>query len=421
MKISGNYNPINNTRRVTVNNINEFADIKYTEKDLINGFLPIIVTAGDEKKLNDIKKIILLQDKNNKIRLDLKIINGFSAIVNPLKPLTVEDNGITIYPDRKLKIPTPVNTPKNSDNRLDIAVPSLGMDKLWEKGITGKGVAIAILDTGIYPHPDLKERIIAFKDIINGKDGISYDDMGHGSHCAGDAAGNGKLSKGVYKGSAPEANLVGIKVLDKEGSGSDSEIIKGIEWVVENKDRYNIKVMNMSFGEETTTSYVNDPLSKTIEIAANKGIISVISAGNDGPFPQTIKRPGNTPCAVTVAAFDDNGTITREDDKIAPFSGRGPTPVDLLDKPNIATPGVWIKSTGDGDYYYNSSGTSMAAPIMAGIIACLIQANPFVNIDLIKNSIYSTAVKLQGENKYSQGFGVPNPIGALEKLNEIKS
>lgn len=225
---------------------------------------------------------------------------------------------------------------------LDTASPSVGAEQLKEIGLTGKDVTIAVLDTGIYPHQDLEERIVAFKDFVKNKT-EPYDDNGHGTHCAGDAAGSGLMSDGKYQGPASEANLVGVKVLDKVGAGSLSTVIAGIEWCIRNQEQLNIDVLSLSLGSPTEQGAEDDPVVEAVEKAWDSGIVVCVAAGNSGPAEQTIASPGISPKVITVGAADDQNTIDRSDDTIANFSSRGPT-VDGLMKPDLLTPGVNIVS-----------------------------------------------------------------------------
>jgi len=264
-----------------------------------------------------------------------------------------------------------------------------------------------------------------------------YDDCGHGTHVAGIIAGNGKMSNGQYKGVAPEANLVGVKVLDNTGGGRSSDVIAGIQWVVQNKATYNIKVINLSLGAPATQSYATDPLSQAAEAAWDAGLVVVAAAGNNGPEPGTINTPGINAHIITVGAVDDRGTVDTGDDVIAGFSSRGPT-IDGLTKPDLVAPGVNItslaadtsylpkKNSGSRgkpgkalqaitqskpqqttifDYYVTMSGTSMATPMAAGTAALLLEQNPNWTPDEVKKQMMGTAVDM--------GFA-PNEQGAGE-------
>lgn len=290
---------------------------------------------------------------------------------------------------------------------LHIATPTIQAPQVWQQQNQGEGVTIAILDTGIAPHSDLGSRLIAFQDFINGKE-EPYDDNGHGTHCAGTAAGNGTLSQGKYCGVAPKAKLVGIKVLGKYGESNISDIIKGIYWCILNKKRYNIRVISLSLGSISEISYREDPLCLMAELAWQAGIVVVAAAGNAGPNLQTIMSPGNHPRIITVGASDDQRTIYPHDDQIASFSSRGPT-LDGYNKPELFAPGTRIVSLRNpGSYldltmqencvdenYFFLSGTSMATPITAGAVALILTKHPKLTPDQVKTLLLKSAFRLR--------------------------
>lgn len=302
--------------------------------------------------------------------------------------------------------------------KLDIATRTLGLDKVWEKGYTGKDVTVAIIDTGIdSKHPDFENKVIGFYDVVNGKK-EAYDDEGHGTHVSGIAAGGGKASAGKYKGAAPDAKLVGIKVLDQYGSGTYSSVIKGVQWAVENKDTYKIKVMNLSLGGKPSGSYKDDPLVQALEAAYNKGILPVVAAGNSGPDKESISTPAYAPFLLTIGAMGDSNTLKKDDDYIASFSSRGPTPYDKLSKPDIVAPGVSIIAPeAGGSSYVSLSGTSMAAPLAAGIAAILFSIKPILIPKEVKDLLMKTADKLPKYDEDAQGKGLIDPVEAAKGLS----
>lgn len=299
---------------------------------------------------------------------------------------------------------------------LDVASPTIHSTELKQSGFTGKDVTIAVIDTGIYPHNDLKGRIKGFKDIINNRT-APYDDNGHGTHCAGDAAGNGLSSGEKYQGPASEANLVGVKVLDKMGSGSLSTVIAGIDWCIQNQSQLNIDILSLSLGSTATQSAEEDPVVKAVEKAWDNGLVVCVAAGNSGPTQQTIASPGISPKVITVGAANDNNTVDRTDDTVADFSSRGPT-IDGLTKPDLLTPGVNIISLRSprsfldksnpaarvDSNYFSLSGTSMATPICAGVVAQLLQKEPTLTPDQVKQRLIS-ACEDMGQPPNVQGHG----------------
>jgi len=369
----------------------------------------------------------------------LPIIGGYTAEVSEEQlqsMLSDKTEGTQVFIDSKYQMiedPSVMVPDKDiSPPKLDVTVPTLGVDRLWEKGFTGKGVTIAVIDTGIHPHKDLKDKIIGFKDFCNGKK-EAYDDQGHGTHVSGDCAGTGEASEGKYKGTAPDAKLVGIKVLSKDGSGRFSDIIKGVQWATENREKYNIKVINMSLGGPSYQSYNDDPICQAVEKAMDMGIVPVIAAGNSGPKASTVGSPGMDPNVITVGALDTKKTIDPSDDDIAKFSSRGPT-IDGLTKPDILSPGVYITAPNSpgssldqmpqiphvGTEYISISGTSMATPVLAGIVADIIQARPDLSPKEIKEIFTSTASRLPNLDGNQQGSGVVQPEAALEKALAYK-
>lgn len=307
---------------------------------------------------------------------------------------------------------------------LDIAVESANAKSIVrnQTTLTGKGVKIAIIDTGIYPHSDLAGRITDFRDYVNERT-EPYDDNGHGTHCAGDVAGNGAASNFKYMGPAPEAELVGVKVLDKMGSGSLETVMLGVDWCIQYNERNSnnrIDIISMSLGS-TAQNYGmenEDPMVFMVEKAWEAGIVVCVAAGNEGPESNTIASPGISDKVITVGAYDDRSTVDRLDDDVASFSSRGPT-IYGVTKPDILAPGVNIislrspnsyldkiqKSARVENDYFSLSGTSMATPICAGIIALMKQYNPAYTPDDIKK-------KLMFGAKDEQVLRDPNIYGA---------
>lgn len=297
---------------------------------------------------------------------------------------------------------------------LDIAIPTIEAHFPHDQGYKGKGITVAVIDTGVAPHQDLTlptNRIIGFKDFVNNKTD-PYDDNGHGTHVAGIIAGNGYSSRGKYTGIAPEANILAVKTLNKRGSGNMSDIIAAIEYVVETKDKYNTKILNLSFGSPANMSYEKDPLCKSVREAKKAGIIVVAAAGNSGPNERTIVSPGISPDVITVGAVDDKRTIDPSDDEIASFSSRGPTREGLM-KPDVVAPGVNINSLSNTelDGYKKMSGTSMATPLISGSIALLLDKYGNLSPDEVKKMLLNSCIDLK-DTPENQGSGLVN----LQKL-----
>lgn len=329
---------------------------------------------------------------------------------------------------------------------LDVAIPSANAKNIERNGttLTGSGVTIAVIDTGVHQHPDLQGRLVKFVDFIN-QEPDWYDDNGHGTHCAGAAAGNGAASSGQYMGAAPGANVIGVKVLDKLGSGSLETIMQGIEWCINyNEDPANeekkINIISMSLGADPDPEMYPvenaDPMVKYAEMAWSKGIVVCAAAGNSGPGRGTIATPGISDQIITVGALDDRDTEeTRTDDVVADFSSRGPTPYkdhegNPVEKPDILAPGVNIvslrspnsyldklqKSSRVGSDYFVLSGTSMATPICAGVAALMLEANPDASPKDVKDLLKEGADLWKGLDPNVYGAGYINAARSISML-----
>lgn len=396
--------------------------ISSLKADSVDGKVKLIINADSKESLEELKKNITQKGADKQITADLPLINGIAVEVDEeqlgiLPQLNKLGSDFHVWKDGRISIPDPIIEAQQPETRMDVAPVSLGVDKLWDAGLTGKGTTICVIDTGIAQHPDLKDRIVGFKDFVNGKS-EAYDDQGHGTHCAGIAAGDGGET-GKYKGTAPEASIVGVKVLDRNGSGNFSDVIKGIQWAIENKEKYNIDVISMSLGGPVTQPSAKDPVSLAAEKATEAGIITVVAAGNEGPGPQTIGTPGNAENVITIGAMDDRGTETRDDDKLAYFSSTGPTLYDGRIKPDILAPGVNITAASHyGSGYVSMSGTSMATPFAAGVMALAAQAKPGINPNELKDAAKGTAVPLPQQNitQNQQGKGVIDPITLIHNI-----
>lgn len=395
-----------------------------------------IIMGTDKETVN---KLIQQNQKTLKVLDELPLINGYvveGTIADDLfksdadKVTIVEDKVIPWIKPVKIK---DVNVPQQTITRLyneqprvvklDLArhLSTLEMPKIWGKGFTGKGVGLAILDSGISPHDDLKDKIAVFKDFTDeggGKDTEPFDSYGHGTHVAGDAASSGKASRGIFKGPAYEATLIGLRIGDNKGP-QKSAIIKAIQWVIDNQEKYNIRLANLSVGFRPDNPWDKDPLVLAIEKAYEAGILTCVAAGNEGPSYRTIGTPAITPHALVIGAMDENGTVSRSDDKVADFSSRGPTR-DKLTKPNIISPGVDIiaPKAGTKDRYVSMDGTSMASPVTMGVLATWIQADPEISPQELIYVAQKTAVPipLGDKNEFTQGKGMINPVNGLEMV-----
>ncbi|CRZ34733.1 serine protease AprX [Herbinix hemicellulosilytica] len=297
-----------------------------------------------------------------------------------------------------------------------------------ERGIYGEGIGVAIVDTGICLHRDFTEggnRVIAFKDFVNART-EPYDDNGHGTHVAGIIGGNGYSSKGKYMGVAPKCNLIAVKVLDHKGDGNISDVLAGLQWIIDNRKKYNIRVVNVSVGTTAKESLdENSLLVQGVNAVWDSGIVVVVAAGNNGPEPMTISTPGISRKVITVGSSDDNMSVEVFGSKTKNYSGRGPTPY-CIKKPDIVAPGSNIISCNTNRLatkgrmgtpkfisesfpmmYTIKSGTSMATPVVSGAIALLLSAYPWLTNREVKLRLRNSAVDL-GEKWEKQGWGLLN-------------
>lgn len=266
----------------------------------------------------------------------------------------------------------------------------------------GFGTTIAIIDTGIAPHYDLVKpynRIIVFKDLLNNRH-LPYDDDGHGTHVAGIAAGNGYTLgyEGFPGGIAPLAKIAAVKALDERGNGSVSDILAAMQWVAENQERYNIKIVNLSLGISVEPSESIDPLAAGAAALVARGLTVVTAAGNSGPGPCTITSPGISPFVITAGSCDG---------KLIPdFSSRGPT-ISGGHKPDLVAPGVDIVSLDAKTCknYVLQSGTSMSCPYVSGVIACLYSQRPDLTPRQVRSLLYRMLFSLPSYSRDSQGRG----------------
>ena len=321
-------------------------------------------------------------------------------------------------------------------------------------GYTGAGVGVAVIDSGFANwHDDLtysgsnsavkvvgNQRVAKFVDFVNGAT-QQYDDNGHGTHVTGIISGNGFDSRGTKSGIAPSAHIVSLKVLDAQGRGVISNVIAALEYAMANRAAYNIRVINLSVGASVTTSYNNDPLTLAAKRAVDAGMVVVTASGNLGRSSSgtaqygAITAPGNAPWVLTVGASDHRGTLNRKDDVVAPFSSRGPTAIDHAAKPDIVAPGTGIISLSAPNStlyttkvlnlvkgsinplttpYLSLSGTSMAAPVVSGTVALMLEANPTLTPNLVKAILQYTAQLQPGIDYMTQGGGFLNAFGAVE-------
>jgi len=288
---------------------------------------------------------------------------------------------------------------------VDPVDEGIGADQVWAGDgsldkLSGRGVTVAVIDSGIDPnHQALKGRVLTTVDFTGGDGG---DGFGHGTHVAAIIAGRAGKSADtrMYRGVAYNASLINLRVLGNDGSGAAADVIEAIDWAVDHQRDYNIRIINLSLGAPVRQSYRDDPVCAAVERAVRAGILVVTAAGNHGQTSDgrlsagSITSPGNSPFALTVGALDAKGTADRSDDEVAAFSSNGPTLGDKVIKPDLVAPGWRITSAeaagsllsvnfplqhvaGSGsDSYIYGSGTSMAAAVVSGAAALLLEESP---------------------------------------------
>jgi len=365
--------------------------------------------------------------------------------------------------------------------RTDHVLPTpLRMDA--DERFTGRGVTIAFLDSGFYQHDDLTEpenRIVAYHSIFDADgDRSSLDNTDvaswHGMMTSVVAAGNGHLSDGFYRGIAPESKVVLVKV-GRTGHIPDEHIARGLEWVLDNKEKYEIRIVNISAGGDFEQSYLDSTLCKVVERAVREGLIVVCAVGNAGMAQgHPVLPPASSPSAISVGGLDDQNSLDRARRGMY-RSSYGPT-VDGLQKPEIIAPGIWVAApilpatpTADeahlcseldaapdsqlrdiilshagvdkdfdeardlptpllrqlitiklregnviSQHYKYVDGTSFASPIVASIAACMLEANPRLSPQQVKRILIDTAERVPGVEVERQGWGVVVPRRAVE-------
>ena len=372
----------------------------------------------------------------------LSLINSAAGFANAdgISALSLVETVAFIHHDRTIgprqsAAPPPATPPDEFSAKYQRIVKA---PQVWAQGISGDGVAVAVLDSGVAADPDLTvpaNRVVASVNFAD--QSTASDPGGHGTHVAGIIAGNGARSDGQFVGVAPQANIVGVRVISSRGSGRISSVIRGIEWTLAHSAAYNIRVLNLSFGAPSTLSYRADPLSAAVEIAWRRGLVVVAAAGNTGPDRDTVLSPGNDPYVVTVGATDDQGTRDRGDDTLAWFSAWGSA--DSNPKPDLVAPGrrlVSVRVPGstldalfpdrvvsaqNGSTYFRLSGTSQATGVVSGAAALFLANNPNLPPDQVKAFLVGTTQPYGEES----GQVLPDPIadgsGLLDAFDATKS
>jgi serine protease AprX len=360
------------------------------------------------------------------VTLDLHIINAFAAQLTGQAALTLArmDGVRWVSLDSPTIETSACDSCVDTSNLKNVYNRAIGAEQLWNespKYLQGQGIGVAVVDSGIQYSSDFytvmgKLRVAASIQVNNGYNQNIFDQYGHGLHIAGIIGGNGRSLNGTYIGVAPKVNLINVKVSDEVGTANASNVVAGLQWINDNKARYNIKVVNISLNNSVAESYHTNPIDAAVEILWFNKITVVVSAGNIGK--NALYPPANDPFVITVGATDDRGTRTTSDDVLASYSGYGITS-DGISKPDLVAPGTNIISLGSsgstvlaqqhpdhivGNGYFRMSGTSMSAPMVSGAVALLLQSEPNLTPDQVKYRLMATARPFDTRARAGAGY-----------------
>ena len=368
---------------------------------------PVIVRYRDGVKRDQIKKRI--ERRHGRVVQEHRLIAAMTAVVarEDILDLASDPDVLSVSADADVtaaswtsKKSTSTSTSSYSGDYTTASTlkQSLGVQD-W---VSGSSVTVAVIDSGIQSSSDFTGRLLGMYDFTPGRNGAAvtpFDDYGHGTHIAGLIGSSGSTSGGRYAGVAPGVKLLALRVLDRKGAGKTSGVIDALEFAVANRNKFGIRVINLSLGHPIYESATTDPLVEAVEAAVRAGIVVVTAAGNYGTNPTTgltgyagITSPGNAPSAITVGASNTAGTERRADDRVAGFSSRGPSWYDGIAKPDVVAPGVaLISNAAVGSTIVTSypsllvkygtstflrlDGTSMATAVVSGLTAIMLEAN----------------------------------------------
>jgi serine protease AprX len=353
------------------------------------------------------------------------LIDGVEAVIPAaVEPVLAALPGITVTRDVSVSVQgTPESTGPHTPSGAFLG--QTGATRLAAAGDTGRGVTVAILDTGIDNLPDFSGRLIGGVDLTGGNNPFQ-DSYGHGTFVAGLIAGNGASSGGQYSGEAPGANLVSIKVAGANGTTDLASLILGLQWAVDHQNSYGIKILNMSLGFQSAVSTIINPLDQAVQAAWGSGIAVVVSAGNAGPFNGTILSPGDDPLVITVGALDDMAGSSLSADEMCDFSSAGPTLADGFAKPDLVTSGrsvVSLAAPGStiydqypsgrvGSANFAGSGTSFSSAITSGAAALVVADNPGLTPNELKARLLGTTSPGPVGNPFVDGHGALDAYAA---------
>ncbi|MFC4701006.1 S8 family peptidase [Glaciecola siphonariae] len=383
--------------------------------------------------------VAVVEQAGGDVSRQFPIINAISAMLTPAQADQIKTvNGVRILDDRTVK--TMSNSKKYA---IDTYVTTqINANELHDMGITGRGVTVAVVDSGsnmggdsgqyLFADSEGEQRIAVKYNAFESKETYYYNDdnNGHGSHVTGIIASSLQDASRDFNGVAPDVYLVSVKAFDKNGNSSYSAILDSLNWIAENISKYKIKVVNLSLGAQAQSRYWNDPINQAVMYLWYKGVTVVTSAGNNGE-QMGITVPGNNPYVITVGSSSHNDSpYNTSDDRVASFSSQGPTYEGFV-KPDVVAPGTNIavkiedkylskklrqSSTGEG--YSEVSGTSQSAAVVSGIAALIIQAYPGISPDDVKCKILHSAKVARNKSKYAyspliQGSGMVNALDAV--------
>ena len=387
-----------------------------------------------QKTVKDTQVESLVARLGGAVTEDLYIINAFGATL-PAKAVLelAQADGVRWVSLDAPMVETACTQCVDTTNLKNAYVQAIRANRLWNESpyLQGQGIGVAVVDSGVNPQQDLYtvmgvNRLVAAVAYNGGYNQSVYDGYGHGNHVAGIIGGNGSRSNGAYIGVAPMINIVNVKVSDDQGGATALNVIKGLQWINDNKAKYNIKVVNLSLNSGVPASYNTDPIDAAVEILWFNKVVVVVSAGNRGK--NALYPPANDPFVIAVGATDDKGTASITDDVIASYSGSGTT-TDGFKKPDLLAPGtniVALMANPNGvlatahpanvvnGIYFRMSGTSMAAPMVAGAAALLLQDEPNLTPDQVKYRLMATA------NKTWPGYNAKVGAGYLDVYAAVK-
>jgi serine protease AprX len=369
-----------------------------------------------------------------KVTKDLSIINAFSAELSA--GAVIE---LVRFPDvRWVSLDAPMQSTAcakcvDTSKLANAYIKAIKADQVWNNSPyrQGTGIGVAVLDSGINPNGDLFTNSGVSRQVANVSFNSDHnqnpsDGYGHGTHVASIVGSDGSDSGGKYIGVAPLVNIVNVKVSNDDGSAMMTDVVAGLQWVLENKNTYNIRVVNLSLNSSVAESYHTSPLNAAVEILWFNKIVVVVSAGNQGA--SALYPPANDPFVITVGAVDDKGTASISDDVIASFSAYGTT-IDGVKKPDLVAPGKNIiarlvnqnmglanehPANKVGDQYFRMSGTSMSAPMVSAAVALLLEDEPNLTPDQVKYRLMATANKSwSGYNSNKSGAGYLDVYAAV--------